>query len=468
MNDGDSELVVPGRVADISGPGGALIDTRCSEPEKVTASEAESIFPERAVEPPPVEVALIKKSDLLAGLKVLDLCNVVAGPNAAYTLAQFGADVIRAEPPKSFNLPMHLEWTLEVNQGKRSMIVDITTEPGREVLKRLVRWADVVLHNRLDPVAERLGLTHAQLTAINSKVVVAQTSAYGGTHRSSWDRIPGYDPMPNLATGLDALAGSPDAPRAMSEIFADLMSGLGTGFAALLGVLQQRRTGHAGEGRSSLARAANFYQLPYMIADAGGSDWGQGSGPEAHGDCWWQRMYECRDQWVYVGASSEHRARLSTVICGRTEAAEADLEAGFAQRDASDWIEALRAEGIACHSVLSIDDLCATNRLRSVDNASRDEVANGPLDVLVWPDHPSGLPVVLPAPAWAQVGEAHSYRRLSPAPRVGAHTRELLAELGYSREAVDKLFALGVAHDYLPAIGDAERYFHQQEKAEHQ
>jgi len=466
MDDGRSALTVAGPVADVSGPTGTRIDRPPREPEPVASDAIDSLF---AGGPRPAAAASgesTRKSELLSELKVLDLCNVVAGPNAAYTLAQFGADVIRVEPPKSFNLPMHLEWTLEVNQGKRSTVIDLSTTPGREVFARLVRWADLVVHNRLDDVAERLGMTPAQLREIDPDVVVCQNSAFGGPHPGPWDRVPGYDPMPNMTTGLDVLAGSPSKPRGMTEIFADLMGGLGTAFGGLLGLHQQRACGYAGEGRSSLARGANFYQLPYMVSQAGRSDWGQGSGPDAHGDSWWQRMYACRDEWLYVGARADRAGILAEIVAGRADAAESDLEAAFAERDAGHWLDALAAKDIGCHRVTSLDDLCDPARLRQVGNEAEDEHAKGALEVLCWPDHPSGLAIVLPAPAWVQVGKARSYRRLAPTPKVGEHTREVLAELGYSEAEIARLSALRVAHDYLPAIGDRETFFFRQEKLE--
>ena len=459
MEDGPTPLVVSGPVADISGPGGARLSAVPREPETIAQGDLPNTFapPTRTSETSLSESD--DKADLLSGLEVLDLCNVVAGPNAAYTLAQFGARVVRVEPPKSFNLPMHHEWTLEVNQGKRSVILDLGTIPGREVFEKLVGRADLVLHNRLDDVAERLGMTAAQIQQINPSAVVSQVTAFGGIHPSDWARIPGYDPMPNMTTGLDALAGSPERPRGMTEIFADLMSGLGAGFAGLLGLVQRSRTGHVGDGRSSLARAANFYQFPYMLNEAGRSDWGQGSGPEARGDALWQRMYRSTDAWIYVGVAEDHKSQLAEVVTGEPQAEESELEAAFSGRGSADWAATLLEAGIGCHPVLSLDELCDPTRIRTVANEAENEHADGPIEVLRWPEHPSGLPIVLPSPAWVQIGPRHSYRRLAPTPIVGQHTREVLVELGYDEQQIERLFELRVAHDYLPAIGNAEAYF---------
>ena len=466
MDDGATPLSVTGPVADVTDPDGARPRFVAREPQPVAPDALESLFaasdnaPERSIAGGDAPPAPARKSDLLRGIKVLDLCNVVAGPNAAYTLAQLGADVVRVEPPRSFNLPMHLEWTLEVNQGKRSAILDLGTAPGREAFARLVRWADLVVHNRLDDVAERLGMTAAQIQAIDPSVVVCQNSAFGGPVPSTWDAVPGYDPMPNLTTGLDAAAGSAEAPRAMTEIFADLMGGLGTGFAALLALYQRERTGYAGEGRSSLVRGAQHYQLTELIRGAGAEsdaapdalDWG----------VFWHRPYACRDGWLFVGARADRGADLARAVTGRDDAEEDALEAAFLEKDASHWVALLTERDIGSHPVLDLGDLL--DAPRRVDNEAADEHAKGALEILRWDAHPSGLPIVLPAPEWVQIGPDRSVRRLSPVRRVGADTRDVLRELGYADAEIERLVSLRVAHDFLPAIGSADAFFHQPER----
>jgi len=467
MNDGSTTIRASGTIADVTNRDGERPRFAAREPESVRHEAIATLFGEAEAKSPSTRTPdrrearePTRKSDLLSGVRVLDLCNVVAGPNAAYTLAQFGADVVRVEPPKSFNLPMHLEWTLEVNQGKRSVILDLGTTPGREAFARLVRWADIVVHNRLDDVAERLGMTAAQLQAINSDVVVCQNSAFGGSIASAWDAVPGYDPMPNLATGLDAAAGSPEAPRAMTEIFADLMGGLGTGFASVLGLYQRETTGVAGAGRSSLVRGAHHYQLTELI-DSGGTSLSDADRRDAN-EIWWQRLYACRDRWIFVGARSDRRAALAHVVTGREDADAEALENAIREKDASHWLELFAEHDIGCHRVLNLGELL--DDPRPVDNDAADELAGGALEILRWDEHPSGLPLLLPAPAWVLIGTDRSYRRLQPTARVGAHTRDVLRELGYDEEKIDRLYSLRVAHDFLPAIGSPAAFFHQPER----
>ena len=460
MDNGRSVITVPGRVVDIDGPGQELINTQHREPESVDVDSIDELL-----KPPLSNKSLTnaavpqKKGDLLRGLKVLDMCSIIAGPTASYTLAQYGAEVIRAEPPNSFNLPLHQAWSLEVNQGKRSIVIDIKMAPGREVFRRLVSWADVLMHNRLDDTAQRLGLTHTQLREINPNLVVCQNSAFGGTYRGGWEMRPGFDPMANMPSGLYVNYGSLEEPVHFGGIASDLMAGLNLAFGGLAGVYQQLKTGYAAEVRSSLARATNFNQLPWMISENGNSDWGEARGQLAVGEHWWQRLYACKDKWIYVGTSENRSGELADVVLGHQQADVKILEAAFASREATYWLGRLSAVEIACHPVLWVDDICDNTKTRQVTNEAADECSPGTLEVLRWDDHPCGFPVALPSTAWATIDEKHSYKRLTPTPKVGAHTKEVLAQMGYSKEEIAELIRIRVAHEYLPAIGSKDKYF---------
>ena len=460
------DLTVPGQFADVSGPEEVLVSNEFTEPESITKEDAEKLF----AQPSPKETAHynytpLKKGELLKGLKVLDLCNLVAGPTATYTLAQYGAEVIKADPPRFAHPALLSSSMLEVNQGKRSILTDLTTQPGREIFERLVLWADIVVHNSVDGVAERLGVTKTQLQKINPDVAICQFSFLGGIYRGNGgsEHYPGFDSLIQGVGGIMAHYGSIEKPQFHGQIICgDIMGGIGGAFAALLAVYQKRKTGVAGEARCSLARMINYIQLPHMIARNGNSDWGEAHGQFTLGESWWQRLYQCSDRWIYVETTKDRAYLLTETVAGLPGGNEDALKSAFSKKDYKYWLAKLNEAQIACHLVANVDDICAQG-IHSVVNEVADERAEGTVEVIVRNTHPAGKPIVNLAPTWVRVGEDHNYRRLTPAMRYGEHTKDILKELGYFETEIEELIRLKVAHEYLPAMG-GKYYFFNPEK----
>ncbi len=456
MNDGAAELVVPSRIADCIVPDRTRIN-RYREPLLLEEGKACELS-RNTVHTSQNGVDSLKKGDLLKGLKVLDLANVLAGPTASYVLAQYGAEVIKADSPKGFQHPGLIATMFEPNQGKRSILNDVATEPGLEVYRRLVKWADVVLHNILDDTARRMGATHSQLRAINPNVVSCQLSAFGGSHPGGWEMRKGFDPILQCVTGLMAQYGSTGQPHCHGLTAPnDMIGGYGFAFAALLGVWQQRKHGVAGEVRTSLARITNHYQLPLMISENGRSDWSEPGGQFTVGKNWYQRFYQCRDGWIYVGARDDQVDILAETVTESRVADENSLETAFLENDCNTWLANLETVEIACHYVIGVGDI-GKEGARSVTNEAADEVARESYELLRWDRHPLGAPVSFLAPTWVRVGESHSYRRLNTAPRPGEHNKQVLGELGYSEEEIDELARIGVVPDFYPPIGSKDVY----------
>ena len=455
----DNPLTVPGRLGDVSGPGDTLIN-HYREAEVISADKAKQLFNNSTPRTMrQVRVTPLKKGELLKGLKILDFCNVVAGPTSSHTLAEYGAEVIKAESPNGVH-PVFLSISLELNQGKRSIVTDLKTAPGRDVFRRLVSWADVVVHNVLDDTAKRLGISQEQLREINPKVVSCQLSGNGGTWRGSWEQRPSFDNLIQGQCGLLAQYGTLEQPLWHGMISsADTIGGYSMAFTSLLAVYQQRRTGYAAEARTSLIRATNHYQLPHMIAENGKSDWGEAKGQFSLGESFYQRMYQCSDGWLYVGTTEDRASQLSETVTGQQAADEKKLEAVFVEQDCTFWLTKLKAADIACHRVLSGDDVRANASVRQVDNEAADEIASGSDEMLRWGDHPCGSPVARLALETTAVGEHHSWKRLSPAPSYGQQTREILTELGYGNDEIAELIRLKISHEYLPGIGRRDKYF---------
>ena len=402
-----------------------------------------------------------KKENLLKGLKVLDLSNLVAGPTATYTLAQYGADVIKADPPRFVHPNLISTSMLEVNQGKRSILTDVTTAPGREVFERLVRWADVVVHNCVDEVAERLGVSINQLQAVNPDVVSCQFSYLGGVWRTSdgWEKFSGFDSLAQASSGIMIRYGTNEYPQFHGHITCgDIMGGIGGAFAALLAVYYKRKTGQSTEARTSLARMINYIQLPDMIMKGGQIDAGDFDGQFTLGKTPWARLYKCLDDWIYVETSSDRAAELALLLIGQHEIDVPKLEHAFRQQNVAYWFEKLSKKDIGTHLVSNIDSMTFGHEFE-VDADPVDRFAGDTIEVVLREKHPSGRPVFNLAPSWVRIGEMRNYRILSPALRYGDSTRVILSELGYSCEEINTLIKLRVAHEFLPELRSKDRYF---------
>jgi crotonobetainyl-CoA:carnitine CoA-transferase CaiB-like acyl-CoA transferase len=175
----------------------------------------------------------METENIFSGLKVVDLASFIAGPGAATVLGDFGADVIKVEPPgtgdphrNTYKIPPqprsndNYAWHLD-NRNKRGVAVDLKSPHSREILERLVKWADVLVINFPPPVRKRLKLTYEDLAPWNPRLIYADISGYGDEGPEA--DLPGFDITAYWArTGLLALtrdAGAPPTlPRPAAEI----------------------------------------------------------------------------------------------------------------------------------------------------------------------------------------------------------------------------------------------------------
>ena len=382
---------------------------------------------------------------LLEGIRVLDFSNIVAGPAAGRTLAEHGADVIRIDPPAPQAGPFATMWFgVDVNQGKRALVLDLKTEAGKAALARLVAGADVVLHNFLDRSARSLGIAHDQLAAINPEIVSCQIGAWTGTEPGPYDNDPSFDPVLQAATGIMARYGDGPGKPALHAI-ASCVDYI-TGFSSAAGISQALLARALGNGgsyvRTSLAMAAQLVQFPYMVASHGAGPGAEPSGPGAMGDGAEQRIYEAADGWAFVGCRAGDGARLACAL-GAADASEGAIAEALGVLSFGEIQE--RLSGLPGAGAAPLRTLAEVRADRTVEGTGHRSnwMSSGSLCLFRGP-HPSGHTTTLPMPTWIRP-EASPVRHLPPAPFPGAHTAEVLAEAGLTEAEVESLVRAGVA-----------------------
>jgi len=397
---------------------------------------------------PPVTGSESSKN-ILSGLRVLDFSNVLAGPSAARTLAEFGADVTRIDPPAPRAGPQLLMWTgVDGNQGKRAAILDLKSAEGRRLLERMIQNTDVVIHNFLDRSAGGIGLSDEQLRAINPDIVVCQVSAWGGPGGGPHKEFPAFDPVLQAATGITARYGTAEAP---------VMHGLAscvdyiTGFAAASGIahaLIARALGHGGSYvRTSLSMGAQLVQFPFVVSTDGRVNDSEPSGQQATGYGPHYRVYKASDSWIFLACRKSDIAVTAEKI-GAKNTTDAELTAAIAASSVSELTK--RLEGIPSASIVPVTRLDALRSRCTLSSLPRD--AN-PESVAMFEEsaHPSGHRTNLPLPTWHRQ-RSHVVSRLEPARRPGADTRLVFAALGLSNAEIDGLASRNVVADGWPVL----------------
>ena len=380
---------------------------------------------------------------MLHGIQVLDLSNVVAGPAAGRTLAEHGADVIRIDPPAPQAGPRNTMWFgVEVNQGKRAIILDLKTESGREALASLVRQTDVVLHNFLDRSARSLGIAHEQLAAIKPDIISCQISAWGGSEGGAYKDDPAFDPVLQAASGIMARYGQPNKP-ALHGIAScvDYM----TGFCATLGIAQALFARERGDGgshvRTSLAMGAQLVQFPFMTRHKQ-SEQNVPSGQQARGLSCEQMLYELADGWAFIGCRPGDGGKLAEAVGAKTVSANAISEQlrNLTLSQAHERLAPLPGAGaIAVQSLAQLRDKHTVEETSSGSNTMPNNSFR-----LRRGAHPSGYPTTLPLATWIRPALS-AVTALQPAPAPGAHTLDVLRAAGCTDAQIDKLVETGVA-----------------------
>jgi crotonobetainyl-CoA:carnitine CoA-transferase CaiB-like acyl-CoA transferase len=380
----------------------------------------------------------------LAGVRVVDLSRVLAGPYCTMMLADLGADVVKVERPgegdetRTWGPPFaasEAAYFLAVNRGKRSIAVDLKQPEGRKVVLELCARADVVIENFRPGAAARLGLDASSVRARNPSVVYCSITGFG--RRPARGR-PGYDFVIQAESGLMAISGEPDGPpMKVGVALVDVVTGL----HAALAITAALRAGGGERIEVSLLDSA-LSALVNVAQNALVTGSEPGRFGNAHPSIVPYQPFRTADGWVAVAAANDGLfARLCGAL-GRAELAADErfatnaarvrnrsellplLEGSFAGRTADDWVRALDDAGVPA------------GKIRGVLEALQ---AAAPATVGV--EHPSVGALELVAPPFAFDSPTPE---ATPPPLLGQHTRELLAELGLDTARIAELEASGV------------------------
>lgn len=206
----------------------------------------------------------------LAGIRVIEICTTIAGPACGRLLADFGADVIKIEPPEGDpvrQIGSHVGdvslYAASILRGKRSMVIDLKSDEGREIALALIKGADVVLENNRPGVLERMGLGYDTVAALNPGIVYVRISGYGQDGPRS--QLPGYGAICEAFGGVRHMTGDPDRPPSRVALATtDYLSSVYAAFGLLAALRHRDRTGRGQVVDVALYETA-FSQLESIV-----------------------------------------------------------------------------------------------------------------------------------------------------------------------------------------------------------
>ncbi|WP_298828604.1 CoA transferase [uncultured Piscinibacter sp.] len=394
----------------------------------------------------------------LAGLRVIELAQIMAGPSCGALLADLGADVVKVEKiPGGDDTRRYAEPQVQgesaafmmMNRNKRSIAVDLKTEGGRRVLRRLAQRADVLTENYRRGALDRLGLGFDALHALNPALIYCAISGYGRTGPAA-DKG-GFDLIAQGVSGLMSITGEPGgAPVKVGSPVTDMNAGLLAALGIVSAYVHRLKTGQGQFVDTSLLEAG-IHQTAWQAAIFFATGVSPGPGGSAHVLAAPYQAFPTLDGWINIGGANqsnwERIARLvgapeliddprfkdNSARMAHREALAALLGAHLRERRTEDWLRELDAAGIPAGPIRSIGEMASDPQTLA-------------REMVVELEHPvAGRTRALGVPVKFSATPG-SVRR--PAPTFGQHTREVLREHGFEAGEIDALLAEG-------AIGEA-------------
>ena len=385
----------------------------------------------------------------LEGVKVLDLTQIMAGPYCTMMLADMGADVVKVEKPNGGDDtrrmgPPFIEGEsaafLGINRNKRSIVVDLRSDEGREIVLDMARQYDVLVQNFRPGSLERMGLGYEQVRELNPAMVYCTISGFGVT--GPYATRGGFDLVTQGMSGLMSVTGHPDSPPTKVGVpLCDLNAGMFAAIGILTAYINRLKTGEGQHVDTSLLEggiAYTFWESAMYFAT------GDVPGPKgsAHRLTAPYQAFETSDGYVNIGAANQANwERLCTAIerdelvsdprftepsdrMNNLDELISTLEQTFSQRSSEYWLDRLEDAGVPAGPIYDIRQVYEDPQARA-------------REMVVETDHPVagrtsniGIPIKLSE-------TPGRFRR--PAPTLGQHTNEVLKQLGRSEDEIDAL-----------------------------
>jgi len=392
----------------------------------------------------------------LAGLRVLDLTNVLAGPFACHQLAHLGAEVIKVEAVGRGDLARNLGADAELskrgmgisflaqNAGKASLTLNLKHVQGKAVLKRLVASADVLVENFRPGVMDRLGLGYETLKAENPALIYCAISGFG--QDGPWAHRPAYDQIIQGASGVMSVTGNAEsAPLRVGYPLADTVGGLTAAMAISAALNAPERGAYIDVSMlDSVLATMGWVVSNYLVGGVDPQPQGNENPTSAPSGA-----FQCADKLINIAANKDEQWQLLARHLGRDDLLEhpdfatrelrkahrlrlkAELETVLTTRPAQDWEDELNRIGVPSGAVLSLPEVLSHPQITERGLLAR------------FDDTP-GLDRAIDLMRIGAMIEGARPSVDSPPPALGADTADILIGLGYTEDEIDEMQRQGV------------------------
>lgn len=387
----------------------------------------------------------------LAGIKVLDLSRALAGPYCTMLLADYGAEVIKVELPgtgddtRGWGPPFvqgESAYFMSINRNKKSLTLDMKNTKSKEILERMIRQSDVMVENFRPGAADRLGLGYEQVKKVNPKIIYCSISGFGqdGPYRE----LPGFDQTLQGMGGMMSITGEPNGPpMKVGVAIADISGGMFAAYGIMLALFNRERTG-AGQWVDTSLLDSQIAWLTYRA----GEYFASGKLPEkvgsGHPMIVPYQAFKAKDEYINIAVGNDQLWKRFCKVIGMEQIMDDPKFAVNAKRvenrkdlidilskaietkTGAEWLKLLEDAGIPAGPIYTLDKLFSDPQVLHRKMAVElQHPRAGTIKV-------TGVPVKLSETP----GEIYS-----PPPLLGQHSREVLAQLGYSADEIEKLAA---------------------------